>query len=384
VIAELLVSAAGIGLLAWAWCADRDWYELHVGDHFCVWNPDELSALKTWRWIAVVAGLSLLLLLRPILGGWAGRRTGRGALAAVARVAGAAMFALVVSDLVLRVTHKMPPLGLPIMPSIHRDARYGWVHDGPKTTSILTDGRDIVYAINARGDRVRTESDLPDPERPTILIAGESIASGVGVQWDESFPALLEQQLGVQVVACGVQGYNVDQAYVRMRDELAALAHPIAVVLLIAAQEIARGADVERPHLSLTRDGSLTASLRHHPRWWVTSPVRDLAERVVFLHDDEALHIARAIFAETVQVARARGAYPLVLLTNWGFPCLPDATGAPSIERRCFAGLDVPHLRVDLDPAWEDQTTHHPGPKGHALMADAIERELLAAHVIAP
>jgi hypothetical protein len=380
--AELVVVAAGVALLGWAWRADRNWYELHVGDSFCIRNAGELSALRMWRWIAVVAGTSLLIVLRPIAGRWAGRRSAGGAAGAVARIACGALLALVVCDLVLRIRRRPSRFGVRTLPPIHRDARYGWAHDAPKTTSIRTDGRDIAYAMNARGERVKDEHDLPDRERPTILVAGESIASGVGVMWEESFAGRLEQQLRVQVLDSAVQAYDADQAYVRMRDELTELAHPLAVVTLTTAQQVVRRADPAYPYLSVGGNGALEERLHQHPGWWVTSPVRDLADRVVFLHDGEPLRVARALFAETARAARARGAYPLFLLTNWGTPCLPDETGAPSIERRLFGGLDVPHVRVDLDPTWEEPTTHHPGPKSHARMADAIAQALFASHVL--
>ena len=40
------------------------------------------------------------------------------------------------------------------------DARYGWNNQGPKTTVLQIDGHDVVYAINARGERVADEHDL--------------------------------------------------------------------------------------------------------------------------------------------------------------------------------------------------------------------------------
>jgi hypothetical protein len=99
-------------------------------------------------------------------------------------------------------------------------------------------------------------------------------------------------------------------------------------------------------------------------------------------HGSEAVGLARALLAAISREALDHGAYPLFLLTNWGQWCLPDDGGAPSVERRLFGGLDVSWVRVDLDPGWEDQTTHHPDARGHLLLEAAVERALVGEHVV--
>jgi len=382
VVAELLVSAGGVAALVWSWRADGNWFDLHVGEEFCVYDPAQLRVHATWRVIGAVVGAVLVLAVRPFVGRWASNRTGLVALRELATLVGAALLALAVSDLVLRAKRKPDPPTL--LPPVHDDARYGWAYPPHTATTVRTGERDVVYAIDRRGNRSASEDSLPDLSRPTILIAGESYADGIGVPWDESFAGLLEKRLSIQVIDSAVYAWDHGQAYLRAGDELAALAHPVAVVTTTLPQQLdrdERDADRWHPKFSLRSDGSLEPRPRA-PDWWIASPLRKLAHDVVILHDDEPLRVARAIFEETVRAARARGAYPLFLLTNWGPPCLADASGAPSIERRYFDGLDAPHVRVDLDASCEDVTTHHPNARGHELMADAIERALVDARVV--
>jgi hypothetical protein len=379
VLAQILLGGLGMAMLLWALLVDRGWFETHLAEHYCAndWGA-QLQSWASWRVAGAGCGVFLVALVVPI-GRWVGRRSW-GCLMPVARIAVAVVLALVVSDLWLR-RRPPPPPGPVILPDVRPDARYGWLNDGPRTTHILTDGRDIVYAMNARGERVADEHDLPDLDRPTLLVAGESISSAMGVQWEDSFAALIGKATGLQVVDAGVFGWGHDQVYARMKDELTELRHPVAVVSVTVAQQIDRDVSPTRTHLELAGDGSLFP-VTAQPAWWLDSPLRALAKQLMPYHSDRALAIARALVAATASEARAHGAYPLFVLTNWGRACLPDESGAPSVQRRLFGGLDVPFVRVDLDPSWEDRTTFHPDARGHRLLADAILRALVDAKVI--
>ncbi len=367
-----------MALLLWALLVDRGWFETHLTVQYCAneWGG-QLQSWARWRMIGAGCGVFLLVLVVPI-GRWVGQRSW-GCLMPVARVAVAVVLAVVVSDLWLR---RRPPAPTPtILPALVPDARYGWVNDGPRTTHILTDGRDVVYAMNARGERVADEHDVPDLDRPTLLVVGESISSAMGVNWEDSFASLIGKATGLQVVDAGVSSWGHDQVYLRAKAELAELRHPVAVISVTVAQQIDRDVSPTHTHLELAGDGSLVP-VSAEPAWWLGSPLRGLANQIVPYHSDRALPIARALVAATASEARAHGAYPLFVLTNWGPACLPDESGAPSVQGRLFGGLDVPFVRVDLDPMWEDRTTFHPDARGHRLLAEAIVRGLVEAKVV--
>ncbi|MGH7293881.1 MAG: hypothetical protein ACRELB_03055 [Polyangiaceae bacterium] len=386
-VAEVAIALAGVALLVWAWRADRAWFEMHVGEEFCTVRPEQEHARLVWRWVAAALGSALLLGVRPLAGRWASRRSARAAAFDAGMIAAAALLALVVSDLVLRrrrptvVLGPQPPPS--ILPPIREDPRYGWSYT-PGTSAVMRTGdHDVEYAIDALGDRARSTDAAPDLAGPTILLVGESFASGIGVSWRDSLAGQLQTRLAVPVVDSSVWGFDHGQEYLRMRDVLPRLAHPLAVVVLTVVQQVERdGRDSFAWHPRFTVAGGSLEPLPRPMAWWTGSALRQRLHDVVPLHDDAGVAVARALLSAMAREARARGAYPLLVLTNWGPPCMPDATGAPASEHLLFDGVDAPHVRVDLDPSAEDPVTHHPTPRGQGMLADAVVKALVAARVV--
>jgi len=227
---------------------------------------------------------------------------------------------------------------------------------------------------------VRSPEDHVDLDRPSILFTGESITSGFALPYEETYGAMVGQDLDVQAVNMGVQGYGNDQAYMLLHGALSRFTHPLATVTLVLNLEIERNTWVDRPHFVVRDDGTWTFEARADEGWLATSPVRALFES--FYHSDEALRRARATIRATAKDSRARGAFPLFVLTNSGGMCLPDDTGNPSIERTLFEGLDVVHVRVDTEDVWVPEI-EHPDVRGHRRIADAIEGALREHGVVA-
>lgn len=378
----LFVASLGAALLVWSWRADRAWFETHVSYIYCAIDPAELTSWTAWRLGGAAGGVALLG-LAPLAGKWSARRSWWRGLPWV-RILAAAGLALVLCDGVMRCTRPVRTPALPtppLFPPAVADGRYGWINTGPITTVLQIDGHDVEYAVNARGERVADPRDLPELDRPTLVIAGESIAEAIGVAWSDSFAALLARRTGLQIVDASVTAWAHDQVYLRTRDVLAELKHPLAVVSITVTQELMRDVVPWRWRLALGPDGGFVP-VAPSPAWWRASPLRDLVEHAVPYHGDEAVDLGRALVAATSRVALDHGAFPLFVLTNWGPPCLPDATGAPSIEQRLFGGQDIRRVRVDLDADWEDRTTRHTDARGHRLLAAAIEQALRDGHVL--
>src|SRR5207302_3750037 len=118
--------------------------------------------------------------------------------------------------------------------------RVGWLYAPSRATVIPHKGRSIEYAINAEHNRARAIDDAPDPARPTLLFVGESITAGHAVRWEDTFPSIVGESLGLQVVNLGVHGYAVDQAYLRLVDALPRFTHPVAVVTLFIPAMLVR------------------------------------------------------------------------------------------------------------------------------------------------
>jgi hypothetical protein len=373
----LCLGLVGLALVVAAVRIDREWYEVHVLVARCAVFPSEVAGFGRFRgWLAVI-GVLFLAVLFPLdrLLRRAERAESRPSRGAVLRVLLAVVLALGVSEAFLRwkshgAVGQRPP-SLLVLPPAHPDGRLSWVLEAPRTTVVDADGRAITYAVDAAGDRAASETDVADPSVPTVLLAGESVTFGLGVEWDETYPALVGKRLGVQTVTVAVHGYADDQIYLSTLDHLAKLERPIAVVTLAMADLLDRDVSSWRDRLTVGDDGSLVLA-RAQPEFLRESPLVAFVERVAPWEDDASLRVARAIFVATDRATRARGARALFVLTNFFEPCLPDASGRPSIESRLFDGLAVKHIRVDLDPSWSVKSSGHPDARAHAKLADGI------------
>jgi hypothetical protein len=369
-----LLAAGACALLVVAWRCDLSWFEVHALRLRCATAPSQVRVSALLRLVAAGSGVALLAALRPIY-----RRVARAGFpwGLVLRIGMAVVLALVVSELVLRHAMSLGVVPLPKhgLPPARDDPRLGWVLDGPRTFHIVDDGRSVEYTTDAGGDRVRSEGDLPDPDSPTVLFVGESITFGLGLLWDETYPAIVGKRLGLQVVNTGVHGYGDGQMAWHALERLAWLRRPVAVVTLVITDQVTRNMDSWYDRVGLGADGSLVV-VPKPPSWWRKSPLLATLHHLTASEGEESIRLSGAFHDVIDRAARARGAYSLFVLTNLGAPCLPDASGRPSIDGRLFDEGGIDHVRVDLDPTWVVHTNWHPDARAHARLADAITEAL--------
>jgi hypothetical protein len=370
---ELLVALPGVALLAFAAYADQRWFDRHCVHPFYLWPPNwYLPALRT----ALVGGGALFVfVLRP----WAGRAAERlglsGTLAATARIGIAAVLAVGASELVLRGFDKEDKdtphprlethLGKP-------DPRLGWIFVPHRTTDVQLSSKlpRIRYAVDAHGDRARSADWLEDPARPTIVLTGESVAVGHGLEWPDTIAAQLETLTGAQVVVAAVGGYASDQAHLRALDTLARLQHPIAVVSIFVPVMLSRTVQDYRPRLVLSEGGGLVpappARNGSRLRNLVVNELRYMSEEKL----QRAFAVTRAIHEATARAAAARGAKMLFVVPSYGPRRAAAEHPEAWIVRATLEGL--PHVVVDL--ALERLMPHdgHPDPQGAREIAQAI------------
>jgi hypothetical protein len=373
--------AVGAALLAWAASADPHWAERHVLTSRCATNEGEWVLARGARWVAAAVGLAALA-LAPALA----RRArpapphlGRGSVVGVALAIAAS---LVVTELYLRHLHdrlapRAPPERDAAMTRV--DARLGWAHVPGRTTWARVGGRAVAYAIDADGDRAASADHVAPRAARAVLFAGESIAFGYGLPWDETFPAQVAQRLGVEAVNLAVIGYGSDQAYLRVVDALPRSPAPLAVVTLFVPEQVKRNVDPWRPRLVLGPDGALSgAPPEGGPR------LLRLVQQLPY-HGDDALRVTAAVLRATAAAARARGAFPLFVVTNYGPPCRHEAGREAFVVDELFVRQGLPFVRVDLGP--EDRLPGllegHPNQRGTRKLADAVE-QALRAHLAPP
>jgi len=370
--AELVVAAAGVALLVWAGAADVRWLDRHVLPDFYTPRERQILILTVLRVLVAGVGLALVFIVRPRAGRLFARVPPRRLVHDAAPTVLAVVLSLVASEVLLS---RLPWLGTqevpaPREPLRRRDARLGWVFIPAREGVGRLGGRDITYAFDAAGHRVRRLGDRVDPEAPTILFTGESVMVGHGLTWDESLPAQVEALTGVQGANLAVEGYATDQSYLRLRDEWPRFRRPVAVVALFMPSLLRRTLDVDRPHLD--------SALAWRP------PVRSLklaevARRAVpYRAEDEidrGVATARAALADTVAMARRRRATPLILVPQ----LRPETPAEAALRRRVLDEAGLPYVLVRLDPRWLIPRNRHPDARASRAMAQAVAG-YLAAH----
>jgi len=359
-----------IALLVFGAVADAAWFDRHVA--IPALNPPPpswtLFALRT------AAGLTGLVLAACATAAW--RRATPGG---VARVGLAVVLAIGASEVALRVLRFPVPATRIEARLAASDPRTGWAFVPHRTVDLpAPGGRVIRYAIDTRGDRAPSAEWLEDPEAPTILLAGESIATGHGLNWSDTIPARLSDLAHTQVVDVAEGGYGSDQAHMRAVSALSRFVRPLAVVTLVLPVQLFRNLHDDRPHLVL-RDGTLILS----PASSSATRLRQmLVNDLPYLSENslkESLALTRAILHATAAAARVRGAHPLFVLPSTG-PRRPlDAHPEAFVVHALLD--DLPHVVVDVPPAhmltWDPG---HPNAEGARQIASAIAEALPAAH----
>ena len=353
---------------------DFPWFERHVLlPGYYPWEP-------AWVYRDVRAGVAIAGIALIAASWLVGRAAARATLGGVARIALAVALALVASELILRRGNGQLTawraakvelrLGRP-------DPRFGWVMLPSRATVLGPPGHTVVYAVDAWGDRARTTQGAPDPDLPSLIVGGESIAAGHGVAYEESFAALLGEELGLQVVNTACGGYGSDQALLRLDDALDRLRRPRAAVITFEPLMLARNVQDYRPRLAL-REGVLTlvppaegafAGLRL--RDVLFNEVRYLSDRGL----RDSMRLTAAILRDSARAARQHGAEPLFAAISIGKRRTLEEHPEGALLRELLVDQRLPYVLVDIDPsellAWDG----HPDPAAHRQIA----RELAAA-----
>jgi len=224
----------------------------------------------------------------------------------------------------------------------------------------------VQYVFDRNGYRVPSLEQPVDFERPSIVFTGESIVVGEKLLWRETIPAQTAQLLGVQSANIAVSGFATDQAYLRLASELPRFRRPVAMVFLFTPSILDRNLDDDRPHL-----GPGLAWQPPAERWRLLT----LARRIVRYRSDESIErgieTTREILGAAMQLARARGATPLIVVPQFG----AELPRERELRERILDEARLPYVRVELDPAWRVPDDGHPDSRAaHAIAAAIADR----------
>jgi hypothetical protein len=229
----------------------------------------------------------------------------------------------------------------------------------------MVGGRQITYAIDKHGYRVRGPNASVAVEQPSIVFTGESIIAGYGLNWEETIPAQVSSALQMQSANIAVFGYANDQAYLRLVSELPRFHRPRAVISLFVPSLFARNLGDDRPHLG----PGLTWQPAVH-RLWVHALFRFLAPYHSQAEIEQGIANLRAQLMASEALARAHGAIPLVVVPQFG----PERPVERMLRRRILDGLS--YVQVPLDPGWHLRGDLHPDPRAAHAIARAIVARL--------
>jgi hypothetical protein len=364
--AEVAVALIGGTLLVCALAANQRWLDRHFLPSWFLPRHWYVLIEGSIRVVMGALGVSLAFFARPGIGRLAARTPAR-----TVHVAIAAVLALVASEAVLRSVHLRATEWLvpDEEPRRQRDARLGWTFVPARTGQNRVGGRVIDYAFDSAGYRVGRADEPVDPERPTLVFTGESVMFGEGLTWEESIPAQVGAMMGIQSANLAVHGFSSDQAYLRLEKELPRFRRPVAVISLFMTALFGRNLDDDRPHLG---PGLAWLPAEQHSR------LPSIARQLVPYRSDETIErgvaVTREVLRATVDLARARGATPLIVVPQFGREEAVEA----ALRRRIFDGTGLPDVLVEIDTAWRLPWDRHPNARAAGAIATAVATRLRA------
>jgi hypothetical protein len=365
-VAEIAVACIAVALLACALGANQRWLDRHFVPSFFLPRHWYVVLETLIRFAMAFFGAWLAVFVRPRVGRFAALTPAR-----AFHVVIAVALALGTSDLLLQHVHLRPAewLSSTDEPRRQLDSRLGWTWVPARTGHKVIGGRVIDYAIDPAGYRVQRVDEPLDPDRPTILFIGESVMFGEGLTWEESVPAQVGAIMGMQVANLAVHGYGNDQAYMRLQMELPRFRRPAAVVSLFMTDLFGRNLDQDRPHL-----GPDLVWLPPEQR----SRLASLAKLLVPYRADKTVargvKVTQEVFHATNELARARGATPLLVVLQFGH----EDQQEQMLRRRILDDAGLSYFLIEIDSAWRLPWDRHPNARAARAIANAIAARLRA------
>jgi hypothetical protein len=281
----------------------------------------------------------------------------------------AIVLALGASELILRRFHLRAVGEEPasMEPRRRPDPRLGWTFVPARTGRHTIGGRVVEYAFDPAGYRVRRPDQAVDPDRPAIVFTGESMSVGEGLTWEETVPAQTAAIMGTQSANLAVSAFASDQAYMRLQSELPRFHRPVAVVATFAPALFDRNLNEDRPHL-----GRGLVWQPAEERWRLAAMARLLVRYRSTEAIERGIGVTREVLRATLDLARARGAVPLIVVPQF----LPEQPNERALRRRILDEAGLPYAWVGLDGGWRIPDDGHPDARAAHAIAVAIAARL--------
>jgi hypothetical protein len=363
-MAELAIAGLGGALVVAALAANQRWLDHHFLPSFFFARRAYVLTENVARAVIALTGVLLALVLR--------RRLARG----LVRNPSVALYtvlavglALGASEVVIRHMHVHAAewLSAEEEPRRQADPLLGWRIVPSRAGRAVIAGREIEYAFDAEGHRVRRLGERVDTRAPTILFTGESVMLGYGLEWAESVPAQVASITGVQSANAAVNGFSTDQAYLRLREDLPRFRRPVATVTLFMSALFGRNLDDDRPHLGPELEW-MSGVHRTRLMWLTRFLVPYRSSELV----ESGIAMTQAVLRATNDLAQRHGATPILLVPQLG----PEDDLERTLRRRVLDDAGLPYVYVQLDPEWRLRGDGHPDARGARALAAAVAQRL--------
>jgi lysophospholipase L1-like esterase len=152
------------------------------------------------------------------------------------------------------------------------DSSLGWSHIPNAKGPFNVLGHETLISINSKGFRDVERSYERDISRYRIVVLGDSMVWGYGVQQEDVFTALLEKRLqGVEAINLGVSGYGTDQELILLQRE-GVRYRPNLFIVVIAYNDLQTNVQTraylayQKPMFEFSRNGGLSLTNTPVPR----------------------------------------------------------------------------------------------------------------------
>jgi hypothetical protein len=270
------------------------------------------------------------------------------------------------------------------------DAELGWV---PKPERINVWGETVTIlkgGIRSNGRDEEASENIDKADHP-ILTVGDSYTFGDQVSDSQTWPAQLEKLSGKIVINGGVDGYGVDQAFLRAQ-HLLNHSRFSTLIFSFIPDDIRRtqmsvmfatakpffdfkngrltleNVPVPRPSFLPQKENVLLAAPEHSrlvhtvmkrlfPEWWLSAPSETQVQ-----DRETAIKVACALLRKLEGITRSRGIELIVLAQHWEFEPASETREAA----RALSCISDPATRiVDLEPELSRLRASDPGAYHH-------------------
>jgi len=137
-----------------------------------------------------------------------------------------------------------------------------------------------------------------------VLVLGDSVSVGIGVEAEQTYPSLLEDKLGKRVLNASVTGYGIVD-YAEVLGHIAGDFKPQLVIVGICLNDVSPTSQVNIVTLARKEDGEFSPDERRYPNMLMRT-LRYINDNYVNFHSFLGLHSRTYVWLKSLAADSAR------------------------------------------------------------------------------